>query len=616
MPHNTRRKEKLGLSLPFFLCLIWIVLLAILFRWTMLKEEEHTQDLALIQMRSLFGLLVDTRAWNAMQGGVFVPESTASPANPWLAQEDRYVELADGGRLVRVNPAYMTRQIAEISTSAARFRISGKTPKRPQNLSDAWERLALNQYRTLEPALSDPAEVFEITDFEGTPHFRYLVALRAQKDCLRCHNDAKVDQLLGGISLTVPAAPLLGTLDDKARSNMAVFGIIGLVGLGGIGGASWQISRKRLQAEQANNAKTAFLANMSHDMRTPLHGIMGMVEKAEKEGCDKALLGHVRASAGSLLQTVNGILDYSTLGSERHVEQPFSLRACIGACVDAIRPACLARQVALELSTYPHLPDLVLGDNYRLRQAVGNLLGNAAKYTSQGSVRVSLQGKVNGKDLALRITVRDTGPGVPEEARQAIFESFVQGPGVPHDERGSGLGLSIARQVARRMGGDVTLESSPGQGSVFVFTAILPLAGDSMGDQCRENLNDQHTASAFAEADQLPLFDRAAALDALDGKESLMLDLCALFLQEVGQRRQDLDKAVADANWREAINHVHAIKNSAATLSCTRLQQVGALVESSLRRQCPPDFQVWNKLLDETMAALQAGTASTASRGN
>lgn len=155
------------LKLPLALILLWCLLLFALYHWTVRREDEYTRELALLQTRTLFSSLVDVRAWNAVNGGVWVQEGAACPANPWLPEAERRLSTADGKRLVKVNPSYMTRQIAEaISSPLASFRISGLAPMRPENQADSWEAAALTAF------MGDEQERFDLVENEKGMEYR------------------------------------------------------------------------------------------------------------------------------------------------------------------------------------------------------------------------------------------------------------------------------------------------------------------------------------------------------------------------------------------------------------------------------------------------------------
>ena len=476
------------LRLPLLITLLWGLLLFTLFRWTAQREDEYTTGLARIQTATLFSSIVDTRDWNANNGGVWVREHPGCPANPWLPEEERTLRAEGGATLVKVNPAYMTRQIAESFTSTlASFRISSLSPKRPENRADQWETGALLSFE------KDRHELFDLVSDKEGMRYRYMAALPAKESCIQCHQDKKVGDVLGGISVSISAEPLFAAATERKRTTGLAFGIIGIIGMVGIGGATFQINRKKELAEAANRTKSAFLANMTHDMRTPLTGILGMTELLERETQDsrhRYLLANLRKGTDSLLTVVDGIMRYSLLEADRQPTccAPFSLRAELGACIAVLRPACASRDIRLSLVTDDTVPDRLVGDGFRLRQALGNLLGNAVKFTEKGSVTLRVtraESQAPEGRCALSFQVIDTGRGIPTDEQERIFESFEQGSGVrdsgDQHETGVGLGLAIARNIARRFGGDLTLSSTPGMGSVFTFTALFRLAADSDG---------------------------------------------------------------------------------------------------------------------------------------
>ena len=192
------------LRLPLLITLLWGLLLFTLFRWTAQREDEYTTGLARIQTATLFSSIVDTRDWNANNGGVWVREHPGCPANPWLPEEERTLRAEGGTTLVKVNPAYMTRQIAESFTSTlASFRISSLSPKRPENRADQWETGALLSFE------KDRHELFDLVSDKEGMRYRYMAALPAKESCIQCHQDKKVGDVLGGISVSISAEPLL-----------------------------------------------------------------------------------------------------------------------------------------------------------------------------------------------------------------------------------------------------------------------------------------------------------------------------------------------------------------------------------------------------------------------
>jgi signal transduction histidine kinase/ActR/RegA family two-component response regulator/HPt (histidine-containing phosphotransfer) domain-containing protein len=231
------------------------------------------------------------------------------------------------------------------------------------------------------------------------------------------------------------------------------------------------------RAEDASRAKSQFLANVSHEIRTPMNGIIGMAELALDATPPelREYIQTVKSSADGLLDILNDVLDFSRIESRRlELEAiPFDPHALIA---DTLRPLGLrARQQGLDLATdiADDVPHAVLGDPGRLRQVLANLVGNAIKFTPRGHVRVRVarEGAPDG-EVALRFDVADTGLGIPREKQRLVFEPFTQADGsTTRRFGGSGLGLTISQELVALMRGRLWLESAPGRGSTFSFTA-------------------------------------------------------------------------------------------------------------------------------------------------
>ena len=260
----------------------------------------------------------------------------------------------------------------------------------------------------------------------------------------------------------------------------------------------------RDEAQNANRAKSEFLANISHEIRTPINGIKGfinLISRSDLNPTQKKYTDIVLKSTIDLTNIINEILDYSKMesGKLQIIEEDFDLYEIIEQARDTLFIAISTKDIDLNLIIYSDTPRYVCGDKLRIKQVLLNLIGNAIKFTDRGEVviRVSLEEQTQ-TEVTILITIEDTGIGISDEDQSSLFTAFSQVETAANRRfSGTGLGLAISKDLVTLMGGDISLQSEPGKGSIFSVRLPLTLAS-TVSEEIHQQRSESKTAMVIA----------------------------------------------------------------------------------------------------------------------
>jgi signal transduction histidine kinase/CheY-like chemotaxis protein len=259
----------------------------------------------------------------------------------------------------------------------------------------------------------------------------------------------------------------------------------------------------RERAEAASEAKSRFLATVSHEVRTPLNGILGLAELLRDAGLNAEQLSYVdaiRTSGTALASLIEEILDFSKIeaGKLELSQERFDLPSLVEGVVELMAPRAQGKGLEIAAAIAQAVPQWVMGDADRLRQVLLNLAGNGVKFTERGGVGISVSAQPNGRVL---FTVADTGPGIAEHRQSVIFDDFEQADGsTTRRHEGTGLGLAISKRIVERMGGRLALHCPPEGGAVFSFTVFLPAVTETPAHKSWVNLHGQQALIVAAQS--------------------------------------------------------------------------------------------------------------------
>lgn len=479
-------------------------------------------------LKAFFQEIVNARTWNASHQGVYVPVSDRAQPNPYLEDSLRDITTDFGLRLTKINPAYMTRLISEISEhkDLITYHITSLNPIRPANKANDWESIALKAFE------EDKKEYFRISD--NGLYYQYMAPLIVKKSCLSCHakQGYKVGDVRGGISVQIRNAKYIHRISSETYAISFfhfifwAIGIFGIVKFRNRSNAQFKIitqknselnneiisrqnaekevksinqnleekiNKRTLQLEQAKNQltinlnnekeanaiKSRFINTISHEYRTPLTVILNSAEiiKLKIPGENKEeLVNHIdniKKSVELLNSLINDVVNFKIVDSKINKDNFITL--------DLIQ---LLKNVAEEMAfidnnshkinlSSDNESNFLKSDHNYLKLIFSNLIMNAFKYSDTDSP-VDISIKTSSENIIVEI--KDYGIGISESDLEHIFEPFFKSEKHIGISTGSGLGLSIIRKLVEGLGGVITCESEISKGAAFTVT--LPLNGN------------------------------------------------------------------------------------------------------------------------------------------
>jgi signal transduction histidine kinase/HPt (histidine-containing phosphotransfer) domain-containing protein len=340
-------------------------------------------------------------------------------------------------------------------------------------------------------------------------------------------------------------------------------------------------------AETATRAKSEFLANMSHEILTPMHGILGMTALAldtDLAPDQREYLTIIKASAASLLGICNDLLDSSKIEAGKFSLEPihFHLRPLLATTLGVLALQAHQQDIELTQQVAPEVPDALIGDPGRLRQLLVSLVGNAIKFTEQGEVVVRVETEhLADQQVWLHVAVADTGIGIPAAHQHLVPEPFTQADGSSTRRYGgTGLGLTIAKQLAELMDGRLWIDSEVGRGSTFHFRA-------------RFGVQPGQIVPA-----ELPV-DLTTLMGIVDGDKALLGELSQIFLQDYPIQMTELRKAIEKGDAYQLERAAHSLKSALGTIGAKSAWTLAGELETMGR----------TSRLDEAASILQQLTA-------
>lgn len=462
-----------------WLIIIWASIIIASLAWNYSLIISNNKKVVLNKSQAFFEQIITTRAWNSQHGGLYVPITAETQPNPYLIDTLRDIVTVDSMRLTKINPAYMTRQIAEIhkTDNNLRFHITGLNPIRPANKADKWETKALNLFE------GNTSEILELVRNDSSSQYRYMAPLITEKSCLKCHSRQgyKLGGIRGGISVSFPSALYTKVINEQLFSFALIhflilsLGIIGLMVYYRISNNYFSIIKtKNEKLLQINATKDKLFSIIAHDLKGPFNIILGYSDllKTGYDGYEedkrKKLINEIDKSSKKAFELLENLLLWARTHRNKIkiVKENLNLKKNIIEAIGVYLPYAEKKNITIDISVSENLN--IYADKFSIKTIISNLFNNAVKFTPQnGNIKIN----AIRKDNFIEISISDTGVGIPPEIIPKLFriEDSISTKDTDN-EKGTGLGLLLCKEFTEKHKGKIRVESELGKGTKIIFT--------------------------------------------------------------------------------------------------------------------------------------------------
>ncbi|RME20319.1 MAG: PAS domain S-box protein [Deltaproteobacteria bacterium] len=336
----------------------------------------------------------------------------------------------------------------------------------------------------------------------------------------------------------------------------------------------------RKAAEEALRIKSDFVATMSHEVRTPLNGMLGMLQLLAETDLDEEKREYVQAaldSAATLKRVLDDVLDFSRLeaGRMKIMPRPVDIREKVAQALKSLELQAEEKGLAFQVDISREVPETIVVDGDRLCQVMTNLVNNALRFTDEGGIEVKVQIAERGKQPHLAVSVIDTGIGIPSQDRKKIFESFTQlAPLSTRKQGGTGLGLAICQKIVELMGGTISVDENPRGGSIFRFE--VPVGFE------RHLLDGKGPSPDGQVASAMPVWNIEELLHRMGGDEEMVREMVAIFAEQAPAAMAALREAVHGGDDVKMATFANTLKSAAISVDAVRLAEVARQFEKKV----------------------------------